>query len=146
MTAEMIELGRRAVVCKGWRWLPGMRWEAPSHGTDGRLEDWEAPTWGAHRGEDDTVPDFSDPATLGYLLALVREAWNDAEMHVMPTFTLETAEQEQAARQSLKPGERLPHEWTVYHGEQERFLAHDTEIAHGNTEAEALVAALEAVP
>lgn len=138
MDEQMIALGRRAVACKGWRWLPGAHWILPGTVLNGR-----------YRGillDSDVVPDLTDPATLGCLLALVREAWNDAEMHVMPTFTLETAEQEQAARQSLKPGERLPHEWTVYHGEQERFLAYDAEIAHGNTEAEALVAALEAAP
>jgi hypothetical protein len=121
---QMIALGRRAVACKGWRWMAGMRWEAPNHGTDGRLEDWEAPTWGAHRGEDDTAPDLTDPATLGCLLALVREAWGD------PT-----------VRTSYVTG-TYPHRWVVLrHG----LLGWKTK-AHGDTESEALVAALEAAP
>lgn len=28
------------------------------------------------------LPDFTDPATLGCLLSLVREAWGDPEMHL----------------------------------------------------------------
>ena len=67
------ELERRAARAKGWRWLRGM-----SHRThDGLLfrkpmadpVHWE--------GDDYTFPDLEDPATLGCLLALVREAWGD---------------------------------------------------------------------
>jgi len=54
------ELGRRAVACRGWRWMPGML----------------TPPWAPRSLEppDGYLPDFRDPATLGCLLALVREA------------------------------------------------------------------------
>jgi hypothetical protein len=63
MSEEQIALAKRAVACKGWRWLPGM-----------------ADCWGGRVREGDGLdratafPDLTDPATLGCLLALVREA------------------------------------------------------------------------
>lgn len=74
MTDEQIALGRRAVACKGWRWMPGMRWivsrVAPLEDYAGRIVD------GGRRAPDGPgLPDLSDPATAGALLALVREAW-----------------------------------------------------------------------
>jgi hypothetical protein len=71
-----IGLGRRAVACNGWRWLPGMLTMSglrcvtvgggvdPQHVRQGRF-DIEA----------DAVPDLRDPCTRGGLLELVREAW-----------------------------------------------------------------------
>jgi hypothetical protein len=74
-----------------------------------------------------SVPDLTDPATVGCLLALVREAWGDhatsfANKYEKPTWV-----------------------WSVYDG---RFSSDDYghEIAKGSTEAEALVAALENAP
>lgn len=82
---QLIDLGQRAFACKGWRWMPGMRaieadpemrqhgpsWERAIDGVNG-LEQYQA-----HGGCIEPVPDFRDPATLGGLLALVREAWGD---------------------------------------------------------------------
>ena len=77
MTDEQwIELGRRVVACKGWRWMPGMAWVIPPEARG---------IWPKHlhRGRYPVpegvapVPDLRDPATLGCLLALVREAWDD---------------------------------------------------------------------
>ena len=98
MSEEQIALARRAVACKGWRWLPGMLalpcssdrtgvrgvhvrvvhvyegdgiavWGDIS-GVHGSWEEWR---W----REEGRLPDLQDPATMGCLLALVRETWGD---------------------------------------------------------------------
>jgi hypothetical protein len=67
MTEEQIVLARRAVACKGWRWMPGMLT------TEGMRV--VVRCFGDDNEPDDAIPDLTDPATLGCLLALVREAW-----------------------------------------------------------------------
>jgi len=119
-------LGRRLVACPGWRWLPGMRYRCAS---------WD-PRWpwmrvsehpehaaalAAEPGEEAPFPDLDDPATLGCLLALVREAWGDATIYV------------------AKDGAG----WAVFGGR--RDLGPLSMQTFGS-EAEALVAALEAAP
>jgi len=108
----VIELGRRAVACKGWRWLPGSLaiFEVGCVSRRLRSDQSELPA-----GD---VPDLSDPATLGCLLALVREAWGDPELCVV----------------SGGPG----NSWGV--------VVNDDPLLAAATEAEALVAALEAAP
>lgn len=114
MTQEqMIELARRAVACKGWRWMPGMRWWTEDD--RGRLDDFQPEYMGRPLG---ALPDLTDPATLGCLLALVREAWVDPYSHTL--FDVDT--------------------WFVW-GD-----APTDPFSTGSTEAEALVAALEAAP
>jgi len=78
LTPEAIDLSRRAVAAKGWRWLPRMvdtdgntylggdRWVL-----NGRVVEVFHPRC------DVFIPDLSDPATVGCLLALVREAWGE---------------------------------------------------------------------
>lgn len=111
MTEEQIALARRAVACKGWRWMLGMQAITP----DGLF---------GHRVTEHTVfidpdhlPDLTDPATLGCLLALVREAFGS-----MTVFALWSAD-----RQT----------WIMRHGRT---------LVRAETEAETLVAALEAAP
>lgn len=65
-------------------------------------------------------PDFTDPATLGCLLAAVREAWLDEGVHAKPAYW----PAEGARWLALPPG-------GYAHG-------------YGETEADALIAALEA--
>jgi len=109
MTDEQIALARRAVACKGWKWMPGMKLTAGL-----RLSESLVPF-----AFSVDLPDFSDPATVGCLLALVREAWNEPRTAVVPM---------------------SGHRWGVaipnVLRESPRFK--------GSTEAEALVAALEA--
>ena len=79
-----INLARRAVACPGWRWMPGMRTTDGARvlAVDGGwlttavyVGEYIADSWSAGlRLAADALPDLDDPATLGCLLALVREA------------------------------------------------------------------------
>jgi len=120
MTEEQIELAKRAVACKGWRFMGGMRVLDPIGPHPQRISDddegeasWRANYW---------LPDLTDPATLGCLLALVREAWGDP--HASASWDYETNGQVVVACSRTS-----------------RWIFRDRQ-----TEAEALVAALEAAP
>lgn len=131
---NMKQLGLRATACKRWKWMPGMllQWK-PENGSHyrGRVCD----TWSFKddgdlycEGHEDRFtreelkaawPDLNDPATLGCLLALVRAAWEEEDMG--------------AFRYDEK---RWCVEYTLGQNQHRAF--------YGATEAEALVAALEA--
>ena len=120
MTPELEALARRAVACRHWRWMPGMRWVLLDESESGRLDDWQPEGMARPAG---ALPDLTDPATVGCLLALVREAHN------------------------------APHAWVeVRYGKRARVLSPDN-YSEGarmlsewqiGTDAAALVAALEA--
>jgi hypothetical protein len=128
---EMIALARRVVACEGWRWMPGMRtlnamrvvhdpdlWpDRPCALREGCWIDTAPP-----RPLNDDLPDLTDPATMGCLLALVREAWG--------------GDFEQVWSEWYPPLSR----WGIRAGSRSVLLV------SGDTEAEALVAALEAAP
>ena len=111
-------IGKRAIACKHWRWMPGMLWWLD--GKSGRMVGNDPSGTLLSFG----FPDLSDPATLGCLLALVREAWGDPGALVC---------------------RRNPSAWECdgRHNQDQRHRG-DLFRFSGHTEAEALVAALEA--
>ena len=132
----MRELAERAVACKHWRWMPGMALcygafrvlseeenrEHTIYGPDGE-GDYEVIAADIYR----MLPDLTDPATLGCLLALVRDAW---EPH--------------RGDDSIPSTMQIGDKWAV------GTTAHSTlaciVLPAFDTEVEALVAALEAAP
>ena len=128
---DMKALARRAVACKRWRWMPGMSWVvyrlAPLEPVSGRVADTRPRDSGDVRPH--ALPDLSDHATVGCLLALVREAWDDEWLACK--------------------GDYSPHgsTWIVYSGKPHGrgFLLRVAGTRYP-TEAAALVAALEAAP
>ena len=115
------DLAKRAVACKHWLWIDGAKGICP-HGISFR---WKGGHFShEHGGPHDVcqwpnnfVPDLTDPATLGCLLQLVRDTYN------LPCW--------------LAPNRSLA-SWYVD--------AQSGSLSVGKTEAEALVAALEAAP
>jgi len=104
----MSDLAKRAVACKHWRWMPGML--AIVGVERQRVLSDKLPAY------PDWIPDLDDPATIGCLLALVREAWGQPRLHARPD----------------------GHWWRM-HADEPAALVYASE-------SEALVAALEAAP
>ena len=86
-TENFRELSERLVACKHFKWMPGML-AIRSNGCEYRVcqvvfGDEEYPKgriangWGDWGCFNNATPDLTDPATLGCLLFLVREAWKD---------------------------------------------------------------------
>ena len=133
MTDAMLDLGRRAVACKGWRWMPGMR-ATLSSGLVVRLgEHDEGSLWHAilaggatctvdMRHPSYTVaPDLNDVATLGCLLALVRKAWGDPRLVAIYCEPAHPGQSEGWAVQTAD--NRLPVAGGDYGGEAEALVA-----------------------
>jgi len=81
---ELRDLGQRAVACADWRWMPGMLdvegWRilrGEDAGAGASLANADGEVMHDRSLSLDVLPDLTDPATIGCLLALVREAWGD---------------------------------------------------------------------
>jgi len=132
--SNMEELARRAVACDGWRWMRGMLCLTDEDGYAARilhvgLTARQSETADSYDGggiitrgciREGSLPDLTDPATIGCLLALVREAWNEAEATPLKVY---------------RKGRWV---WVMVHHDE------DDMGPPGNTETGALVAALEA--
>ena len=128
MTEAQTALSHRAVACKGWRWMAGMRavgrrnlpaaWFRLEESTPSLTGEWSG-----------ALPDLTDPATLGCLLALVRESEGCA------VITSPDYDEDETGCQGLNVTG-----WRAI--ETVRWMP----VGEGATEAEALVAALEGAP
>jgi hypothetical protein len=128
MESDKIELAERLVNSSRWQWMPGMRTingrrlavvfgKSRTAAVLCDLRDDANSDTEELQGE---LPDLADPATVGCLLALVREAWESPKANV-----------------SWVTDDKCMVVFDTGHA-QEFLLA--------NTEAEALVAALEGAP
>jgi hypothetical protein len=120
ISVDPIAVGRLAIACKGWEWMPGMKAISVRYGdlenVVQRVPD-DMRLWRPYSEE--AVPDLTDPATLGCLVDLVRRLFNDPRANLWTRGDL----------------------WEV-------FVIRDglgsCKTYGGKTEAQALVAALEA--
>jgi hypothetical protein len=138
---SLADLGRRAVACKHWRFMDGMLTTCGLRVVDGGRDYVIGHRPGATRDgggwydgpSEGFLPDLTDPATLGCLLHLVRQAWPDEwHKHVVPMWN----GRDGWAVGCIGSGHKL----TLLATPDGRI------VGLGNTEAEALVAALEAAP
>jgi len=127
MTDNMIELAKRAVACKGWRWSSGMLWLVKRAAP---LEDYAGRAVLGYTRPHEAMPVLTDPATVGCLLALVRFAYSDPWFYVRPSDT-------------YRPDGALGWECFGYLPGRDGGSWRGSGYA---SEVEALVAALEAAP
>jgi hypothetical protein len=88
MTPALTAAAERLITLPGFRWMPGMvdvqgnRFVDVSEGIieiDGELFQFSR---GHYSAASPALPDLTDPATIGCVLAMVREAWKRPGIHV----------------------------------------------------------------
>lgn len=110
MTDELRDLGRRAIACSKWRWLPGM--VAQGTHRESNCHSWvrveafhNSKTCGAQAEQlENPYPNLYDYATLGCLLRLVREVWSDEWLACLGSYN------------------RSGGQWTVHGGKPRRYV------------------------
>jgi len=137
---QLQALALRAKQAKKWRWVPAMRWIENRDIGDvfGRVDDLRPRDGSDVRPA--ALPDLTDPATMGCLLALVRQAWRCPTVYVRQSGTRRASDGVLA--------------WEVcdlwFDAEACKALGVDREGSVGSwghaCEAEALVFALENAP
>ena len=76
----MSDLAKRAVACKGWRWLPGMRVGTNIEGSVILPDGFEKLKHAAILAH--CVPILTDPATTGCLMQMLRDKYPTAEIEI----------------------------------------------------------------
>ena len=143
MTDAQTALSRRVVACKGFRWLPGM---LTDEGLRVVTVNEEHRYLHVHPGslllptQGYTLPDLTDPATVGCILALVREAWGQPEMCCWRSIAPGLGVYLALVREAWGQDEAFCY--------RERWCVETPQggYVYGASEAEALVAALESAP
>lgn len=139
---EWLDLGRRAVAYRGWRWMPGMlsgendRVVYTDPDCAGALVSSGCPS-GPDWESNLDPPDLRDPATIGCLLALIESARPGSTVWVSRDCEPDPLDDDEYV---VTPRE----EWTVWidYGDGCFILC----LGCGPTRAHALVAALESAP
>jgi len=93
-TDKLLELGRRAIACPDWAWMPGMlarSVDTPARSyrvlrvqDNGRVHCDGGYQFGGTMRSKDSIPAFNDPATIGCMMYLVRAALNDPSICWVP--------------------------------------------------------------
>lgn len=135
MTHNLEALTRALVASPWWRWMDGM--VTRSGRRLSRSGERSIPPLGA-------LPDLTDPATLGCLLALVREAWGRPAIVVVPGLSPDPAGHRWYI-QDNPPNTASGYEPTLRTDGTFSALSASAEVS-APTEASALVAALLAAP
>ena len=141
-----LALAREAVACPRWRWMAGMLAFLPAlHEDRGlRYRVPDGPTLIDAAPHDGWFPDLNDPATLGCLLALVREAWGRPAIVVVPGLSPDPAGHRWYI-QDNPPNTASGYEPTLRTDGTFSALSASAEVS-APTEASALVVALLAAP
>jgi hypothetical protein len=128
---QLVTLGKRAVACSRWRWADGMKTLSGVRITStattydsGSAGEYDLGCEGGYLSSSNELPDLKDPATLGCLLALVRNVWRNN--YAYP--------EEYVADHACDPT------WVFRPGRDKGS------VYYGMKEAEVLVAALGAAP
>lgn len=130
----MTGLAKRAVACKHWCWLPGMKAVHPQHGGWFRLEEGRKRLIGDWA---EALPDFTDEATAAVLLRVVRKVHGDF-VWVEPKGN--------GRWEVLKPTKLYPDPIRATSTTEARFEVISRTLGPGSTEVDAMVMALEAAP